>query len=212
MDSGVSSLDTPWHDRSDAQKLAARIAGLPPVMQRADQELERLRQALIQAWAEIAELRILADHDALTGLASRRRVLSELEDIVEQCRRHGGDASLVFMDVDRLKTLNDNFGHQTGDAAIVHIARIIRESLRGGFAGRFGGDEFIILFKDMNEQQARAQAAMIARRIAGSPLSHEGVDHLLSVSFGVTAVCPTLPVQALLARADAAMYELKRAG
>src|SRR3546814_5068358 len=81
-------------------------------MQRADQELARLRQALVQAWAEIAELRVLADHDSLTGLANRRRMMAELEDVVEDCRRHGGDASLVFMDLNRLKMLNDSHGHQ----------------------------------------------------------------------------------------------------
>src|SRR3546814_5553004 len=87
-------------------------------------------------WAEIAELRVLADHDSLTGLANRRRMLAELEDVVEDCRRHGGAASLVFMDLNRLKMLNDSHGHQAGDAAIVQVARIIREPLPGGFAAR----------------------------------------------------------------------------
>src|SRR3546814_9357691 len=82
-----------WPDRRVADALAERVASLPPVMQRADQELARLRQALVQAWAEIAELRVLADHDSLTGLANRRRMMAELEDVVEDCRRHGGDAS-----------------------------------------------------------------------------------------------------------------------
>src|SRR3546814_20335469 len=92
-------------------------------------------------WAEIAELRVLADHDSLTGLANRRRMMAELEDVVEDCRRHGGDASLVFMDLNRLKMLNDSHGHQAGDAAILPVARIIRESLHRGFAAPFRTDE-----------------------------------------------------------------------
>src|SRR3546814_2055686 len=84
-------------------------------------------------------------------------MMAELEDVVEDCRRHGGDASLVFMDLNRLKMLNDSHGHQAGDAAIVHVARIIRESLHGGFAARFGGDEFALVFRNLTEADARAR-------------------------------------------------------
>src|SRR3546814_2666622 len=140
-------MDMSWPDRRVADALAERVASLPPVMQRADQELARLRQALVQAWAEIAELRVLADHDSLTGLANRRRMMAELEAVVEDCRRPGGEASLVFMDMNRLKMLNDSHGHQAVDAAIVHVACIIRESLHGGFSARFGSDEITIVIR-----------------------------------------------------------------
>src|SRR3546814_12789869 len=68
--SAAKGIDMSWPDRRVADALAERVASLPPVMQRADQELARLRQALVQAWEEIAELRVLADHDSLTGLAN----------------------------------------------------------------------------------------------------------------------------------------------
>src|SRR3546814_12962770 len=92
--SAAKGIGMSWPDRRVGDSLAGRVASLPPFMQRADQELARLRQALVQAWAKIAELRVLADHDSLTGLANRRRMMAELEDVVEDCRRHGGDASL----------------------------------------------------------------------------------------------------------------------
>src|SRR3546814_18186076 len=95
--------DWAWPERRVADALCERGASLPRGRQRADQELARLREALVQAWAESAERRVLADHDSLTGLANRRRMMAELEDVVEDCRRHGGDASLVFMDLNRLK-------------------------------------------------------------------------------------------------------------
>src|SRR3546814_14200315 len=122
-------------------------------MQRADQELARLRQALVQAWTEIAELRVLADHDSLTGLFNRRRMMAELEDVVEDCRRHVGEASLVFLDLNRLKMLTDSHGHQAGDDALVNVERIIHESLNGGFVDPFQGEEFAVFFRNLPELQ-----------------------------------------------------------
>src|SRR3546814_728273 len=126
--SAAKGIDMSWPDRRVADALAERVASLPPVMQRADQELARLSQALVQAWAEIAELRVLADHDSLTGLANRRRMMAELEDVVEDCRRHGGDASLVFMDLNRLKLLNESHGHQEIGRAHVELQSLMRIS------------------------------------------------------------------------------------
>src|SRR3546814_5828336 len=102
--------------------------------------------------------------------------MAELEDVVEDCRRHGGDASLVFMDLNRPKMLNDSHGHQAGDAAIVHVARINRESLHGGFAARFGGDESALVIRNLTEAYARARAASIADRIARPPLFCDGIE------------------------------------
>lgn len=208
---GATAIDLGWHDRDDGRAPAERAAHLSPVVRRADQELERLRQALVHAWAEIAELRVLADHDSLTGLANRRRLMTELDSVIDECGRHGSEAALVFMDLDRLKALNDSHGHQTGDAAIVHVARIIRESLRGEFAARFGGDEFALILTGVDQREAGRQAAAIADRVASSPLEGDGGVHWLSVSFGVTAIRPGTCAKTLLARADAAMYAGKRA-
>src|SRR3546814_18051930 len=110
-------------------------------MQRADQELARLRQALVQAWAEIAELRVLADHDSLTGLANRRRMMAELEDVVEDCRRHGGDASRGVMDLNRPKMLAERHCHQRGGAANVLVLRSTPEFVQWDLRARFRGDE-----------------------------------------------------------------------
>src|SRR3546814_11495643 len=95
--SAAKGIDMSWPDRRVADVLAERVASLPPVMQRADQELARLRQALVQAWAEIAELRVLADPDRLTGTANRRRIMAEREDFAEDCRSPGGGAPLVVI-------------------------------------------------------------------------------------------------------------------
>src|SRR3546814_14822660 len=140
-------------------------------MQRADQELARLRQALVQAWAEIAELRVLADHDSLTGLANRRRMMAELEDVVEDCRRHGGDASLVFMDLNRLKMLYDIHGHPAGDAASVPVTRIIREPSHVGFAARLGAAQFALASTTLTHAESRASARLAPARTTPHPPS-----------------------------------------
>src|SRR3546814_8031874 len=87
--SAAKGIDMSWPDRRVAAALAERVASLPPVMQRADQELARLRQALVQAWADIAELRLLADPDSLTGIAKRPRMMAGLADVVQPGKAGG---------------------------------------------------------------------------------------------------------------------------
>ncbi len=179
-------------------------------MRQADQELDRLRQALIEAWAQIAELRVLADHDSLTGLPNRRRLMAEIEVALERSRLQKRRAALILMDMNKLKCLNDRCGHQAGDAAIVHVARIIRDMLPAGLAARLGGDEFALVVPDMSLEEARDCAAGIAARIAASPLWYQSDSHPLSVSVGVTTIEPDVPAKTLFARADAMMYADKR--
>src|SRR3546814_483871 len=140
----------------------------------AGRELEKLRHALRQAWAEIAELRMLADHDTLTGLANRRRLMLAIDVAIENCKHHCKPAALVFMDMDRLKRLNDYCGHQAGDAAISHVARTISDSLPDGLAARLGGDEFALVIAGTDRDEAHRRASAIAAKIAASSFPWQG--------------------------------------
>ena len=181
-----------------------------PSVLHADQELARLRQALAHAREQIAELCRLAGQDCLTGLANRRCIMAEIDRAIERHRLHGQPAALVLFDMDRLKQLNDRHGHQTGDAAIVHVAHIIRDAVPDGIAARLGGDEFVLLLPDSAEAEAHGLAAQVAARIARAPLWCQTGRHALSVSAGVACVGAGVTARGLLASADAAMYANKR--
>lgn len=205
-----TAVDVLWLD-SDGRASPAEASTLPSqALGQASDELARLRLALRQARAEIAELRLLADQDALTGLPNRRRLMDEIALAVERRQRHGLPAVLAFIDMDGLKGLNDRYGHRTGDAAIIEVARIIRDSLGDGFAARLGGDEFALILHGVEAKEGALRLQQIATRVMTAPLWVDNHCHILSVSVGVTSIDADARPGTLLARADAAMYADKR--
>src|SRR3546814_2223402 len=112
--SGVTAIDDfrptdrprNWRRDLDVTPATERVPPSALSVELAGRELEKLRHALRQAWAEIAELRMLADHDTLTGLANRRRLMLAIDVAIENCKHHCKPAALVFMDMDRLKRIN----------------------------------------------------------------------------------------------------------
>lgn len=185
-----------------------RYEPLSAAAQMAELELQRLRSALTEAWQEIAELRILAERDPLTGIANRRRLMREIEDSIERSKK-GRAALLAFIDMDKLKPLNDNFGHHVGDAAILHVAGLIQACVPSGFAARLGGDEFALIIGDVAAEEGQRQLDLLQERVAHSPLSCDSRLHRLSISAGLTTIEADADVSTLLARADAAMYANK---
>lgn len=156
------------------------------------------------------ELTRLAITDVLTGLWNRRRVTEILTDDIEQARRYGESLSLLLIDVDHFKTINDTHGHQTGDRVLVELARRLSDRVRTtDVVGRWGGEEFVILLHHCQLRDALGTAEKLRRQIAEerfeSPLA-------VSVSVGVAELQPDEQLGSLLARADAALYEAKRSG
>lgn len=159
-----------------------------------------------------SELRIFAETDALTGLSNRRHFEVEARRQLEFLARYGSYACLIVFDIDGFKTINDVLGHQTGDEAIKKVGTAIKERIRAtDAAGRLGGDEFAILFPEAGPHQAELLAEALVDAIASQRVS---VTRLLSASIGVAIWKAGDPpdLGALLADADAAMYEAKRAG
>jgi diguanylate cyclase (GGDEF)-like protein len=154
----------------------------------------------------------LAGTDSLTGIYNRRRFLEEAERELARTHRSGESVSLLMIDVDHFKVVNDRHGHIVGDAALEAVANDLRGALReGDLLGRCGGDEFVALLPGCDAEQAVTVADRVqARRVREwEPDGTEPIQ--LGLSIGVaTAQLATL--DSLLVRADEALYEAKEAG
>jgi diguanylate cyclase (GGDEF)-like protein/PAS domain S-box-containing protein len=159
----------------------------------------------------LRELERQARTEPLTGLLNRRSFLEELGRRLGSPRRGGRGGVLLFLDLDNLKPINDRLGHDAGDAALVALAGLLARSFRPcDLAARCGGDEFAVWLDGAGEGVGTARAAALCQEIARL----QEVPARLSVSIGCAVVPPGVPEtpEALLARADAAMYAAKHAG
>ncbi|OLC74384.1 MAG: hypothetical protein AUH78_11310 [Gemmatimonadetes bacterium 13_1_40CM_4_69_8] len=153
-----------------------------------------------------AQLRHLAVSDPLTGLANYRQLVHVLEQEIQRSGRTGRPFAVLFLDVDRLKKINDRHGHLVGSRALCRLADVLRASSRVIDTGaRFGGDEFALILPETGAQAARQVGKRVVERLA-----HDGEKPPVSVSVGV-AVFPDQGNSAatLLSAADSALYEAK---
>jgi diguanylate cyclase (GGDEF)-like protein/PAS domain S-box-containing protein len=156
-----------------------------------------------------AELRNLAVTDTLTGVWNRRHG-TELLAADLSARRPGQALSLLMLDIDHFKTINDTFGHQAGDHVLIEIASRLRRSLRGSdMVARWGGEEFVVLLRDCALPDALRLAEDIRAAIAELPFGAMGS---LTVSVGVAEARAGEDLTTWLERADQALYRAKRSG
>ena len=156
-----------------------------------------------------AELRNLAVTDTLTGVWNRRHG-TELLTADLSARRPGQALSLLMLDIDHFKTINDTFGHQAGDHVLIEIASRLRRSLRGSdMVARWGGEEFVVLLRDCALPDALRLAEDIRAAIAELPFGAMGS---LTVSVGVAEARAGEDLTTWLERADQALYRAKRSG
>jgi diguanylate cyclase (GGDEF)-like protein len=149
--------------------------------------------------------------DPLTGLFNRRAFDQRLAEETKRARRHGRDLSLIIVDVDHFKTINDRFGHASGDNVLVNLARNLEAVMRqGDLLARVGGDEMAMILGDCPPDQAADVAARMLRAVAeASPLAQR---HGATLSIGVAGLAPGCTEEDLLRHADQALYRAKADG
>jgi diguanylate cyclase (GGDEF)-like protein/PAS domain S-box-containing protein len=233
---GQSALDF-WVDPTDRDKflavlyrdgrvddLEARLKARSGRQFWARVSAQRLRfggeDTLLGAMVDITEqrmaqerLRDLATHDALTGTYNRRHLEEILRKELGRALRYGRPLAIAMLDADHFKLVNDNHGHPTGDAVLREIAERFRRTLRANdVLGRYGGEEFTVVFPETQLGEATVVAERLREAIAELPIIVGGRAIEMTVSIGVAAMADVPDLQALVGRADEALYAAKRDG
>ncbi len=158
----------------------------------------------------------LASYDSLTGLLNRRAIQDQAGAELARGHRAGQTVSLVLLDLDHFKSVNDRYGHPAGDAALRHVATALRANTRSyDLVGRWGGEEFLLLLPGAGTDEAAEVADRVRAALAAEPIDMPNGDRLvLRVSAGVAGLTAgTMPrLEAIVASADAALYSAKQAG
>ncbi len=178
----------------------------PAKLSHAELEIQSLKE-------ELEQLRGLVHIDHLTGTLNRSGLHESFARETARAERAGTLLAVALLDLDDFKLLNDRYGHQTGDDALVHLANIIRKTLRpSDVVVRFGGEEFLFLLPDATAEQTMLALLRIQNDLDKQPMIYNNSDILLSFSAGIAIRGNSESRDAVIARADAAMYAAKRAG
>jgi diguanylate cyclase (GGDEF)-like protein len=169
--------------------------------------------ALEIVW-EIEEVNRRAETDPLTGLANRRRFDESLQRELSHSDRFGHPVSLVLVDIDHFKRVNDSHGHEAGDAVLRMIARTLADGVRTvDLCARFGGEELAILLPQTTAGGAYELADRLRRRIAARPICYNETEIAVTASFGVASYPDLVRSRdGLFQAADAALYGAKHDG
>jgi diguanylate cyclase (GGDEF)-like protein len=179
----------------------------------ADEQLLTLVAAICAPYLEIARLSRLSQVDPLTGALNRRGMEASYEERLADNEATAGELSLMMVDIDHFKAINDTHGHAVGDEVLRHVARVLSGVLRISDAiVRYGGEEFILLFPDVGLGRALRIADRARQAVAENPTPIDDVKVDITVSIGVAERHPAEPLAALVRRADTALYEAKQTG
>ncbi|MGF1608204.1 MAG: GGDEF domain-containing protein [Kiloniellales bacterium] len=169
-------------------------------------------QQIADQQARIRHLESLSVTDELTGQLNRRGFRNELERALARARRHGEAGLLVLCDLDHFKAINDTYGHPAGDAALVAVARLLRERTRRSDAvARMGGDEFAVLMPDGAHAEAEALATKLDSAVNALVITWAGQQIPISASFGWAPYGPDSTAETLIQQADQEAYSAKLA-
>jgi diguanylate cyclase (GGDEF)-like protein len=189
-------------------RVASRTSELKKTVDRLEREIEARKRAEL-------ELHRLAITDPLTNVYNRRYFFEVVENELERAKRHNLYLSIVMVDLDHFKEINDNYGHTTGDQVLCTMADSLRKNLRKvDVVGRFGGDEFVILMPESNTVQVHKVVERIRKKVVASVRKIQKFSIPISASMGLI----TLPgdsgisVKDFVDRADQALYDAKEAG
>ena len=172
--------------------------------------IRKLRVQLARAQARIDELQASADTDFLLDIPNRRGFERELNRSIAYIKRYHASGALIVLDVDRLKPINDSFGHAAGDQVLKAIVGTLLEQVRSSdVIGRLGGDEFALLLWNLSETDAHAKAALLEQAVDGLSFKFGGQVVSAGVSAGIALLGPQAEAGRALEEADRAMYVRK---
>jgi diguanylate cyclase (GGDEF)-like protein len=173
-------------------------------------EIQRLKKKLAQAMTLIEQLQTSADTDFLLDIPNRRGFERELKRAISYIKRYHAAGALIVLDIDRLKPVNDTFGHAAGDQVLKAIAGVLRRQVRASdVIGRLGGDEFGLLLWNLTEADAHAKAAALEQDIDRLSFLFDGRTITAGASAGVAVLGPHSEPGRALEEADCAMYVRK---
>jgi diguanylate cyclase (GGDEF)-like protein len=176
------------------------------------EEISLLRARVARLQERVEQLDQLAHQDSLIDLPNRRGFMRELERLIARVDRYGISAAMLFVDLDGLKMINDTFGHRAGDGALIEVANLLASGVRhSDVVARIGGDEFGILLEASDEDAAHETATRLVDMICGCEFVHDGDALPLSVAIGVGMIDALDTAEAVMERADEAMYLRKAA-
>ena len=223
-----TSYTTRMTDRKASVKKAMTLAGIEEIQRLLLEEIdemqtnnEQYRAQLDEANGKIREqqelmTRFAADArlDFLTQLANRRAFDERIREEFERFKRYGTPFSLILVDIDLFKKVNDTYGHSAGDSVLQLVARTLEDQVRkNDCVGRFGGEEFAILLPETSAELGKTVAEKIRRAVAGASLVHGDRRIKVTISAGVgEAAAQDEAADALVARVDEALYRAKGRG
>lgn len=169
---------------------------------------------------ENARLHELATVDAMTGLYRKDYFLARLQDEYMRAKSTGGKVAILMSDIDHFRRVNNDYGHQAGDAALVELARVILETVQDlnedDIAGRYGGEEFCVLLPDSGPERALEVGELIRKNIEARPIQIEGNEVFITISVGVSAIPDNAgsvtEAEDMIKLADEALYICKDSG
>lgn len=168
---------------------------------------------MLAALQRADEFEHLAFQDDLTEVGNRRYLELKLNSCLAEFKQYSLSLGLLFIDIDNFKPINDIYGHTTGDQVLKVVATTLRHNLRSfDLLGRFGGEEFVVVLLNVNEEQLKTIAHKLVTLVASSPLETEKGQLGVTISIGATLADPNDTVESLLKRGDDLMYQSKLAG
>jgi diguanylate cyclase (GGDEF)-like protein len=174
-------------------------------------ELDRLREELIWAKRKITELEERSELDPLLDIFNRRGFERELKRSISYLARYGGEAALVYIDLDGFKAVNDRHGHRAGDAVLKAVARDLAAHVRASdVVARLGGDEFAVLLWNIGEAKAEAKARELESVVERARVPYGAAELNVGASAGIVTFTPGIDPVKLLDAADRAMYARKK--
>ena len=194
------------------EQIAALAQGADDFIEKpiSDQRLVNVVRARCTRARQLAKL---ATRDGLTGLFKHSLVKQELSKEFDRCRRHGAIATVAMLDLDHFKSVNDTFGHATGDTVIRALANLLRHRLRKtDVIGRYGGEEFVVILPDCSLAKAEPILQDVCDQFSGLVFGYQSADFRVTLSAGAASLADFVNADAALEAADQALYQRKSRG